>query len=352
MLAAARKHKRVVQVGTQRRSTPHLIEARDRIIKRGQARQDRPGRDLLLLPHAGRRATRPTRTPPRLPRLRDVDRPGADAAVQRARPPAQLAGVHGIRQRHRRRHVHPHARHGPLDARPRLAEARSARPAASSSTRRARRTSPTRRPRRSTSATCRSSGQHRTWGDAPDPKYPWGATFYGDKGTLKASVDGLRLHPAGQGRRRSTRTSTYELEQYPEDKTEKDLEKHVAPAIRGHMKDFLAAHRSRAASRSPTSSRATSRRRAASWPTCRMQLGRSLTWDHAKGSRSSATTRPTRCSAAPTAHRGCIRIRRQVLESDRGRRASLTTVTAAPARKNRPRSICLILVLVSSPDPS
>ena len=22
---------------------------------------------------------------------------------------------------------------------------------------------------------------HRMWGDAPDPKYPWGATFYGDK---------------------------------------------------------------------------------------------------------------------------------------------------------------------------
>ena len=38
MLAAARKHKRVVQVGTQRRSTPHLIEARDRIIRGGQAR--------------------------------------------------------------------------------------------------------------------------------------------------------------------------------------------------------------------------------------------------------------------------------------------------------------------------
>ena len=29
MLAAARKHKRVVQVNMQRRSTPHLIEARD-----------------------------------------------------------------------------------------------------------------------------------------------------------------------------------------------------------------------------------------------------------------------------------------------------------------------------------
>ena len=32
MLAAARQHGRVVQVGTQRRSTPHLIEARERII--------------------------------------------------------------------------------------------------------------------------------------------------------------------------------------------------------------------------------------------------------------------------------------------------------------------------------
>jgi predicted dehydrogenase len=36
MVAAARKHKRVVQVNTQRRSTPHLIEARDRIIKEGR----------------------------------------------------------------------------------------------------------------------------------------------------------------------------------------------------------------------------------------------------------------------------------------------------------------------------
>ncbi len=38
---------------------------------------------------------------------------------------------------------------------------------------------------------------------------------------------------------------TYEFEQYPEDKTEKDLETHVAPAIRHHMQDFLAAIDSR-----------------------------------------------------------------------------------------------------------
>ena len=36
MLAAARKYKRVVQVGMQRRSTPHLITARDRIVREGK----------------------------------------------------------------------------------------------------------------------------------------------------------------------------------------------------------------------------------------------------------------------------------------------------------------------------
>src|SRR5678815_4274239 len=36
MLAAARKHQRVVQIGTQRRSTPHLMEARETIVKAGR----------------------------------------------------------------------------------------------------------------------------------------------------------------------------------------------------------------------------------------------------------------------------------------------------------------------------
>ena len=36
MLAAARKYKRVVQIGTQRRSTPHLMEARDQIVRAGK----------------------------------------------------------------------------------------------------------------------------------------------------------------------------------------------------------------------------------------------------------------------------------------------------------------------------
>src|SRR3954447_10463556 len=36
MVAAARKHKRVVQVGTQRRSTPHIIDAKKRVVDEGR----------------------------------------------------------------------------------------------------------------------------------------------------------------------------------------------------------------------------------------------------------------------------------------------------------------------------
>lgn len=85
---------------------------------------------------------------------------------------------------------------------------------------------------------------HRTWGSDPDPKYPWSATFYGDKGTLKASVFGYDYLPSeGTPVHRDV---GMELEQYPEDKTEKDLEQHCAPAIRGHMKNLLACRETRA----------------------------------------------------------------------------------------------------------
>ncbi|HEY3938483.1 MAG TPA: Gfo/Idh/MocA family oxidoreductase, partial [Bryobacteraceae bacterium] len=82
--------------------------------------------------------------------------------------------------------------------------------------------------------------QHRSWGEAPDPKYPWGATFYGDKGTLKVSVYSYDFIPVGGGQP-VHRDVTYEFDRYPEDRTEKDLETHVAPAIRYHMLNFLKA---------------------------------------------------------------------------------------------------------------
>ncbi len=85
--------------------------------------------------------------------------------------------------------------------------------------------------------------QHRTYGSSPDPQYPWAATFYGDKGTLKASVMGYDFIP--EGGKPVHKDVTYELEQYPEDKTEKDLEQHVAPALRAHWVDFLKAREKR-----------------------------------------------------------------------------------------------------------
>jgi predicted dehydrogenase len=83
--------------------------------------------------------------------------------------------------------------------------------------------------------------QHRTWGTPPDPKYPWAMTFYGDKGTLKASVMSYDFIPNGGNAKPIHRDVVYEREQFPEDTTEPDIELHAAPATRAHMKDFLAA---------------------------------------------------------------------------------------------------------------
>ena len=122
--------------------------------------------------------------------------------------------------------------------------------------------------------------QHRTWGQPPDSKYPWGMTFYGDKGTLKASVycydftpnNGPAVH----------RDVTYEREEYPEDVTEKDIEIHVAPAVRRHMKDFLAAIASRGR---PVADIEQGHISTASCilANMSMKLGRSLAWDAEQG---------------------------------------------------------------------
>ncbi|NLS97997.1 MAG: Gfo/Idh/MocA family oxidoreductase [Planctomycetaceae bacterium] len=82
--------------------------------------------------------------------------------------------------------------------------------------------------------------QHRSWGDPPDKDYPWALTLYGDKGTLKASVRTYDFIPRGKGER-IHKDCLDESDKYPEDVTEKDIELFAAPATRGHMLDFLAA---------------------------------------------------------------------------------------------------------------
>jgi predicted dehydrogenase len=123
---------------------------------------------------------------------------------------------------------------------------------------------------------------HRSWGDAPSPKFPWGATLYGDKGTLEASVMGYTFTERGKKEPTTKEDVVYEFEQFPEDRTEKDLERHVAPAIRGHMKNFLECIESR---QKPV---ADIEQGYISTTACilaniSMQLGRAIQWDHAKG---------------------------------------------------------------------
>ena len=124
--------------------------------------------------------------------------------------------------------------------------------------------------------------QHRTWGESPDPKYPWSATFYGDKGTLKANVFSYEFTPAGAGKPALQGEPLYEYEKYPEDKTEEGLEKHCASAIRWHMKDFLSAIANRGKPVADIEQGHISTA-ACVLANLSLQLGRSLAWDEAKG---------------------------------------------------------------------
>lgn len=81
--------------------------------------------------------------------------------------------------------------------------------------------------------------QHRSWGTPPDPDYPWAFFIYGEKGTLKGSVHRYDFIPTGRNPEIIHQDVVYEREKFPEDVSEKDIELHAAPATRAHMLDFL-----------------------------------------------------------------------------------------------------------------
>ena len=83
--------------------------------------------------------------------------------------------------------------------------------------------------------------QHRSWGTPADPDYPWSLKIYGEKGTLKIDTLKYDFVPRGKDEKAIHKDVVYEREQYPEDLTEKNIELHAAPATRGHMLNFLAA---------------------------------------------------------------------------------------------------------------
>jgi len=278
MLAAARKYQRVVQVGTQRRSTPHLIEARDQIVREGKLGKVAMVEVYCYYPMRAREDP-PDTAPP------------ANLDYEMWTGPAPMRPYNAL--------VHPRGWRGFMEygngimgdmcihmldmvrwmldlgwptridstggillqkgGKADIADTQLA---------------------TWDFGDVRMVWQHRTWGKANDDKYPWGATLYGDKGTLKADVFGYDYIPMDRSAKAIRKDVTYEFEQYPEDRTEKDLERHVAPAIRGHMRDLLAAIDKRS---KPV---ADIEQGYISTASCilanvSMQLGRSLQWDPA-----------------------------------------------------------------------
>ncbi len=237
MLAAARKYKRVVQIGTQRRSTPHLMEARDQIVRTGKL--GKIGMvEICCYYHMRSEGNPPDTAPP--PEL-DYEMWTGPAPMRPYNPLVHPRswrafmeygnGIVGDMCVHMLDMVR-----WMMD----LGWPKTIESTGGILVQKGRKANIT-----DTQLATFDFGevkvvwQHRSWGDAPDPKYPWAATLYGEKGTLKAGVMGYDFTPSTRGEQPVHKDVTYELEQYPEDKTEKDLEKHVAPAIRGHMKDLL-----------------------------------------------------------------------------------------------------------------
>jgi len=279
MLAAARRTKRVVQVGTQRRSTPHLIEARDSIVKAGKL--GKVGLvEVYCYYHMRARENPPDTTPPD---YLDYEMWTGPAPM---RPYNEL--VHPRRWRAFMEYgngivgdmcIHM------LDMVRWMLDLGWPKSVSSSGG-----ILVDKKSKANISDTQSATfefeqfpviWEHRTWGTPADPQYPWGATIYGDQGTLKLSVNSYDFLPVGQGQP-VHRDVVMELEQYPIDKTEKDLEKHVAPAIRGHMIDFLRNIETRGKPVADIEQGHISTA-ACILANLSMQLRRSLTWDAAKG---------------------------------------------------------------------
>ncbi|KAF4530927.1 hypothetical protein B566_EDAN018960, partial [Ephemera danica] len=79
---------------------------------------------------------------------------------------------------------------------------------------------------------------HRSWGTPANPEYPWSFTLYGEKGTLWASTMKYDFTPVDPKAEKIHKDVLFEKEQYPEDLTEERIELNAAPATRLHMKDF------------------------------------------------------------------------------------------------------------------
>ena len=242
MVAAARKYGRVVQVGTQRRSTPHLIEARDRFIREGLLGDIAHVEMYCYWPMRTRANPPPIQPPehldfemwtgpaPKLPYYEITHPRGWRAFMEYGNGivgdmaihmldmvrwmldlgwPNRVSSTGGIL-------VHPESISNTSDTQTAVFDF----------------------------GDLEMVWTHRAWGAAPDPDYPWGATIYGTRGTLKLSVWSYDFIPAGDGNPVHGDV-VLETDEYPEDEREPGIELFAAPAIRYQMIDFLQAIRTR-----------------------------------------------------------------------------------------------------------
>jgi predicted dehydrogenase len=82
--------------------------------------------------------------------------------------------------------------------------------------------------------------QHRAWGTPSDPEYPWSFKIFGNKGTLCGSTMKYDFIPADKSEKNHGDV-VFEKEKHPEDINEPGIELNAAPATRLHMLNFLEA---------------------------------------------------------------------------------------------------------------
>ena len=237
ILAAARKAGKAVQVGTQRRSTPHLIDARNQIIATGKLGRVAHA-EICSYYHMRQRGNPPDSAPP------------AHLDWDMWSGPAPLRPYH--------EGIHPGAWRSYKDygngfvgdmcihmldtVRWLLGLGWPVSIASSGGIlmdKQARATVPDTQTATFAFPEMTVTWQHRTWGNPVDPAYPWALVLYGEKGTLKASVDRWEFIPIGKQEPELSGEAVVEDGRFPEERDEKRFEKKAAAATREHFKNLL-----------------------------------------------------------------------------------------------------------------
>jgi predicted dehydrogenase len=114
--------------------------------------------------------------------------------------------------------------------------------------------------------------EHRTYGRYDQPNVGWGINFYGERGTLQVTLDYWEFRPNGNGK---PRREEARVEKSPNAQLEPD---NIVPAGRAHMRNFMECVRSRQRPVADVEEGHISTALCV-LGTVSQQVGRSITWD-------------------------------------------------------------------------